>query len=227
MIDSGSVQKYTLYAIGEVALVVIGILIALQINNLNEKRKLFEYERNMLSEIIEDLQRDTMYLNRQLQRIDRMEESVNVLLFVSSYHDSLESHLDLASGVYFNINRNAIEAIRNFGKQVPINNELRKSIDNYYARAQFLNDLVIIEGDKYFYPFVIPYLNENFYNVPDKTQPYGSRLVTDHLDEVLNSPRFKDYVIHKRQRLLSWKDSYLEIYDGANHQIELIKEYLN
>lgn len=38
-IDSGSTSKYLLYAIGEIALVVIGILIALQINNWNEGRK--------------------------------------------------------------------------------------------------------------------------------------------------------------------------------------------
>ena len=37
-IESGSVTKYLLYAIGEILLVVIGILIALQVNNWNEER---------------------------------------------------------------------------------------------------------------------------------------------------------------------------------------------
>ncbi len=36
LINSGNARKYTLYAIGEIALVVIGILIALQLNNWNE-----------------------------------------------------------------------------------------------------------------------------------------------------------------------------------------------
>jgi len=35
----GRASKYLLYAIGEIALVVIGILIALQVNNWNEERK--------------------------------------------------------------------------------------------------------------------------------------------------------------------------------------------
>lgn len=39
LIETGAVRKYLLYAIGEIALVVIGILIALQINNWNEERK--------------------------------------------------------------------------------------------------------------------------------------------------------------------------------------------
>ena len=37
--SSGYVQKYVIYAIGEIVLVVIGILLALQINNWNENRK--------------------------------------------------------------------------------------------------------------------------------------------------------------------------------------------
>ena len=39
LIDSGSTGKYLIYAVGEIALVIIGILIALQINNWNEERK--------------------------------------------------------------------------------------------------------------------------------------------------------------------------------------------
>jgi len=39
LIRSSGTRKYILYAIGEIALVVIGILIALQINNWNEQRK--------------------------------------------------------------------------------------------------------------------------------------------------------------------------------------------
>lgn len=39
LIESGSLRKYFFYAIGEIAMVVIGILIALQINNWNEWKK--------------------------------------------------------------------------------------------------------------------------------------------------------------------------------------------
>lgn len=55
MIKENKVSKYVLYAIGEIILVVIGILIALQINNNNEIRKAREKELHYLSNIKSDL----------------------------------------------------------------------------------------------------------------------------------------------------------------------------
>lgn len=52
MIKENRVSKYILYAIGEIILVVIGILIALQINNWNQHNKELAKEQN----IIEGLQ---------------------------------------------------------------------------------------------------------------------------------------------------------------------------
>ena len=39
MLKNNKVTAYLLYAIGEIVLVMIGILLALQVNNWNEKRK--------------------------------------------------------------------------------------------------------------------------------------------------------------------------------------------
>ena len=58
MIKENKVSKYLLYAIGEIFLVVIGILIALQINNWNEKRVIREETELRLSKLIEDLVND-------------------------------------------------------------------------------------------------------------------------------------------------------------------------
>jgi hypothetical protein len=56
MIKENRILKYILYAIGEIILVVIGILIALQINNNNEIRKSREKELHYLNNIKSDLQ---------------------------------------------------------------------------------------------------------------------------------------------------------------------------
>jgi hypothetical protein len=66
MIKESKTSKYLLYAIGEIILVVIGILIALQINNWNENRKERIKEKAYLTRLKEDLISDkkTIELNQ-------------------------------------------------------------------------------------------------------------------------------------------------------------------
>jgi len=56
MIKENKVSKYLLYAIGEIILVVIGILIALAINNGNEDRKSRKQEVNYLKNLKSDIE---------------------------------------------------------------------------------------------------------------------------------------------------------------------------
>ena len=71
LIDSGgarkpvlsAVERYLLYAIGEIALVVIGILIALQINNWNEHRKEQAIELKLLHSLKEEISANIEQLN--------------------------------------------------------------------------------------------------------------------------------------------------------------------
>jgi hypothetical protein len=58
MIKENRVSKYMLYAIGEIILVVIGILIALQINNWNEHRKETQRTQSIYNIIKNDLETD-------------------------------------------------------------------------------------------------------------------------------------------------------------------------
>ena len=52
LLESGAKGKYLLYAIGEILLGVIGILIALQINNCNEWRKDRIIEKDLLIQLL-------------------------------------------------------------------------------------------------------------------------------------------------------------------------------
>jgi len=55
LIEEDNVRKYLLYAIGEILLVVIGILIALQVNNWNEARKEAAATERYLTRLADDL----------------------------------------------------------------------------------------------------------------------------------------------------------------------------
>ena len=70
LLDSGRTGTYILYAFGEITLVVIGILIALQINNWNELQKDRATERTYLMRIQDDLEIDLNSLENILSMLD-------------------------------------------------------------------------------------------------------------------------------------------------------------
>lgn len=72
--------RYLLYAIGEIVLVVIGILIALQINNYNEKQKERDREIKFLKSLKADLILEERELDRYIEIREGMVTSAQVLL---------------------------------------------------------------------------------------------------------------------------------------------------
>jgi hypothetical protein len=77
--------KYLKYAIGEIILVVIGILIALSINNWNDKKKNDESELLYYNRILEDFELDKKLIDESKQKADyRIELSKKTLLDLNS-----------------------------------------------------------------------------------------------------------------------------------------------
>ena len=60
LLAENRVSRYLLYAVGEIVLVVIGILLALQINTWNQERQNRSEERKYLSRLEKDLQQDLL-----------------------------------------------------------------------------------------------------------------------------------------------------------------------
>ena len=75
-----SAGKYFKYAIGEIVLVVIGILIALQINNWNEKRKLISEEKEIIVSLAEELKSNIELLKLSLETNNKITNATNKLL---------------------------------------------------------------------------------------------------------------------------------------------------
>ena len=66
-LQKSSFQKYLLYALGEIILVVLGILIALQINNWNENRKTDEKREELLLALLSDAQTTEKRLTHSIE----------------------------------------------------------------------------------------------------------------------------------------------------------------
>ncbi len=80
LVAENRASKYLLYAIGEIVLVVIGILIALQINNANENRKIKAIETSYLGRLMVDLQEHKTLWEETLDRKQKQLEAAHVFL---------------------------------------------------------------------------------------------------------------------------------------------------
>jgi hypothetical protein len=96
--EKNKTSKYFKYAIGEIILVVIGILIALQINNWNEVRKDLQKEQQILLQLKEDYKSNLIQLNSKIELRERIIQSSMIALniiddYPNSNRDSLINYV--------------------------------------------------------------------------------------------------------------------------------------
>lgn len=80
LLSEGKTGKYLKYALGEIFLVVIGILIALSINNWNQKRKEKNIEDQYVKNIIRDLKEQLSSIEIQLSKEKSYYEAASYLI---------------------------------------------------------------------------------------------------------------------------------------------------
>ena len=141
LLAEGKTTNYLKYAIGEIVLVMIGILLALQINNWNETRKDRVFEVKMLSEIRNALENDIVSFERSVLRLHKLDSATNVMAehiykqstFVDSLYYKGESRwYYLRAGIQYQYNRGPYEAIKSSGIDRISNDSLRNKLIKLY-----------------------------------------------------------------------------------------------
>ena len=136
LLSDNKFSKYLLYAIGEILLVVIGILIALQIDNWNEEKKNRAYEKEMLVQIKENLLQDKMALKGIAQSYKTAIEASRKLLepsIRSAYPDSIPYWLgQIAKFERFHPLTNSYEALKSKGLDIVSKDTVRLLLGQYY-----------------------------------------------------------------------------------------------
>ncbi|WP_191860300.1 DUF6090 family protein [Hanstruepera ponticola] len=129
MIQENRASKYMLYAVGEIILVVIGILIALQINNTNEAKKERAKELNYLKNIKTDL-------NLTITELD---------LFISTRNSQIEA----AKRIIEHFDGKPIEDYNAFNKDIVDIYTWQRFflIDNTFQELTNSGNLAIISND--------------------------------------------------------------------------------
>ena len=226
LIHSNSTKKYLLYAIGEIALVVIGILIALQINNWNEEQKDRQFERNILSEFREDLVLDTLWFQGRLDRIDGIIEALEKLESMPEWSDSMYLWLDLAGDeIYMQVNTGSLETLKSVGMNYIRNDELRRYIVRFYQRAEMNLDVINQMGRDVDDQWKI-FTKDHFLLERVQTELGVGRRVPINYKDLKTNPKYQQILVYKMLSLESRGERIKRHKMGARSLIAAIDEYL-
>lgn len=141
-------NKYLVYAVGEIVLVVIGILLALQINNWNEEKKEQSKVKSQLENIVSDIHQD---IKETKNRINRIRVRTNYIEGLADYFRFKElkdfDNLEVFYRAYdfygykpFTWYKNGIDELKNSGSLKSIKNDsIRLMINKYYALTDHLD----------------------------------------------------------------------------------------
>jgi hypothetical protein len=133
--------RYLKYAIGEIVLVVIGILIALSINDWNDNRKNRLAEKLYVHDLIQDLKNDDIALKKLSFFLEsKLASKIKIEAFLQGQNvepDSIEFHIarQYAMSGRFTPTNITIEELKNSGNlKIIRDNDLRRQIVSLYNR---------------------------------------------------------------------------------------------
>lgn len=121
-------------------LVMVGILLALQVNNWSEEQKLRKREQKLLKEMLVDLEDQQDDLRFNAQHHQEGESSCQIireaLLNDAPYHDSLQNHFKRTYNfTVLNDRKNAYNLLLSEGIELIRNDSLRSYISKYYEQG--------------------------------------------------------------------------------------------
>ena len=206
LINQNQMGKYLKYAIGEILLVVIGILIALQINNWNEKRNNDKKLVNIYTSVHADIKNDLEDLNKLQDFFIKRKPIFEKVIKDSITPDLLDQGLSrlLGGGWETTLNKSGVNQL----KELATKDSLALKAINLYdllevelmSREEYFNDIVV-EHSKY--------VRDNYNWYPewiDKT------ITKDN-----SSKELQDYFVHGDDYRNKVIYAYQQLYNGDNY----------
>ncbi len=176
LLTENKFSKYLLYAIGEIALVMIGILLALQVNNWNQNKQNKNQEKQILTQLLEEYKNNLDQLNSKIFIRDEIIISSIKLLDYSNLdsesvsNDSLNRFLSRTlSRPTFDPELSVSNDLTSSGKLYLLTNqELRKKVSEFPSSLSELREeeiIIVNWTEERFYPFLIEHYQIGRLNV--------------------------------------------------------------
>ena len=147
LIMENKTSRYFKYAIGEILLVVIGILIALQVNNWNETRVETIKEEQLLKSLKKELTDNLKELNHDIKRVDTLSNNLSILmdLLIKGRSDTINLDSIIAGSLKtptWNPSSYVLNDLKNSGKISQLTNlELQEKLFSWEREYENLMEL--------------------------------------------------------------------------------------
>lgn len=190
-------KNYIAYALGEIILVMVGILLALQVNSWYQQSQDRKLENKLLVELKNSIIGDSMIIHYNLKNFIAIRENSEFLDSVIKNRLPHTKKVDSAFGIIsaFNIteaNYVIFDRVKSLKSGIITNDSLFVSLSNYYNFSRFLHSV-----DNYFENGA--YFRRSIYPKYFKSYRYGRIAEVADYEEILNSNEIKiaiDYCIN-------------------------------
>ncbi|MFD2917938.1 DUF6090 family protein [Psychroserpens luteus] len=242
LLSENKFSKYLIYAIGEIILVVIGILIALQINNWNENRKLQQKEVQILKEIRSDLFQTKKDIFRTVEYhkklVSQTQFLLNAIYNKVSYSDSIyRAFADSGYDSKIIPKSSSFENLKTIGLNAISNDSLRTAITTIFQLSfsrltnDFQEDNSEFDISNMLYPYQQKYFEIDFSNFVMQPRKHSDslklfKLKIANYHQFLNDTELFKIIqlsMYTRSNLI---DSQIEVIDDIDTVVEQIENEL-
>ena len=227
LINEGKTSKYLKYAVGEILLVVIGILIALQVNNWNNDRLTKRNEVNQVKLILEDAKADSIFFHERLKfyrQADSLQKTLLSLfdpkiqdsvsqLKMSDYQNYFGISLLSQSNVVFN-NKDIVNTIKN--------DSVNRALKKYFAKYEHISGVIQNRNNTN---------RENFLTFSSKYPDAMKQVRSDSLMRgFIALTGFKDIQFHLENSIYfnpSYEGAIINFIEENHELLKVLEAYLN
>ena len=237
LLEQNRVSKYLVYALGEIILVVIGILIALQVNNWNDNRINTRKQNQYLIELKNDLEKQINAFDRINNNCDRFIETAESILEDFSVSgsflkiDSINKKLSVLmyTDRYSQFNTTFVELNSTGQLNIIKNKKLRSQIITFYQNSEGYKEWVNLNIANVLYQQVFPKLlsiaivNPNNFEFENKNIALIPHLKTTFQNHLSNSNNIFELSNALSIRLIAEKSTKIQIKNAKSQALDLLE----
>ena len=169
LLTENKFSKYFLYAIGEIVLVVIGILIALQINNWNENQKEIKLEQGLLKNLAQENKANQASIKQLIHTVSNCYEANYSLMELFAKDDLFLSTQNIDSLIFnslefdrYSPSENVLQELLSSGKLDIIQSDSLKNTLFDWTRVLNVAEERYLDCNRKLVSDLTPYLTQNY-----------------------------------------------------------------